>query len=146
MAEPVGVEVEGLAEFRKHLRQLAKASGDDSLTKQLKTANWETATQVVGWAQTKASGEGRQIAKAAREGLKASKAASASQVILGGRKLPWAIGGEFGSIIWPQLPGWRGNKGGAGYFLYPTIRERHAEIRAAYERQLDELTKEAFPD
>jgi hypothetical protein len=36
---------------------------------------------------------------------------------------PWAMGAEFGSILYGQFPEWRGNKEDAGYFFWPAIRD-----------------------
>lgn len=47
---------------------------------------------------------------------------------------------------WNQFQKWRGNKTGAGYFLFPTIRERYEEIGEIYMDELDRITKQVFPD
>ncbi len=47
-------------------------------------------------------------------------------------------GAEFGSKRHAQFRPWRGNRSGAGYFLYPTVRERGDE---AFERWTEALQK-----
>lgn len=41
-------------------------------------------------------------------------------------------GGEFGSAHHPQFNPWRGNKDGAGYALWPTVRDERDEIMDRY--------------
>lgn len=47
---------------------------------------------------------------------------------------------------WNQFRVWRGNKQGAGYFLFPAIRDRSEEIAEVYGDHLQRITKKAFPD
>ena len=139
--EGPGVKVVGLDDFRRELKKL-----EEDLTPELKTVNFQLAVQVQTWAQTKAAAVSPQAAKAAREALKASKTAARAQVILGSNKTPWALGAEFGAARWKQFPAWRGNSKGAGYFLWPSIREHREEIMDLYMAALDKLAAKAFPD
>ena len=141
MAEPVGIKVEGLNEFRRELKKL-----EENLTPELKQINYELATQVTSWAQTKAAAVSPQASKAAKEGLKASRTAARAQVILGSNRAPYALGAEFGSHQYKQFPAWRGNDTGAGYFLWPSIRDHKDEITKLYGDALDKLARRAFPD
>lgn len=47
---------------------------------------------------------------------------------------------------WNQFQNWRGNKTGAGYFLFPTIRDKFDEIGEIYMDELDNITRQIFPD
>ena len=141
MAEPVGIKVEGLNEFRRELKKL-----EENLTPELKQINYELATQVTSWAQTKAAAVSPQASKAAKEGLKASRTAARAQVILGSNRAPYALGAEFGALRWKQFQRWRGNATGAGYFLWPSIRDHREEIMDIYGEALDKLASKAFPD
>lgn len=47
---------------------------------------------------------------------------------------------------WNQFLEWRGNKTGAGYALFPTVRERIDEIVDLYGDELDKIAEAAFPD
>lgn len=50
------------------------------------------------------------------------------------------------TIGWNQFRRWRGNSTGAGYFLFPSIRDRADEIAEVYGDALDRISKQAFPD
>lgn len=47
---------------------------------------------------------------------------------------------------WNQFKPWRGNKAGAGYFLFPTIRNKFDEIGEIYMDELDRINRQIFPD
>lgn len=56
---------------------------------------------------------------------------------VGSNSVEWATSFEFGSRRYREFP-WRGNSTGAGYFLWPTIRDSEEEIRAAMLAAVDE--------
>lgn len=149
-----GVKVEGLDDLRRELRKL----DDAGLMAELKDVNYQVAQSVIGPAQSKAASIGRMEARAAAT-LTASKAAAAARVNFGGARAPFAGGAEFGAgqdrprstargtvSGWNQFNPWRGNDGGAGYFLYPTIRERMPDIVEQYGDGIERITSKAFPD
>jgi hypothetical protein len=151
-----GAKVVGLNEFRRELKRL----DDQGLTKELKDANFEAAQSIIKPAQSLAASLGPMQAKAAAT-MKASRAASKAAVNLGGASAPFAGGAEFGSgretmryppgrpggvIGWNQFLPWRGNGGDAGYFLYPTIRDRIDELIEMYGDALERISAKAFPD
>lgn len=47
---------------------------------------------------------------------------------------------------WNQFLPWRGIGPGAGYAIFPTIREQQTTIAQMYEEEVDRITAEAFPD
>lgn len=47
---------------------------------------------------------------------------------------------------WNQFKQWRGNSTGAGFFLFPAIRDNADEIVEMYGDAIDRLTAQAFPD
>jgi hypothetical protein len=48
---------------------------------------------------------------------------------------------------WNQFRTWRGNsRGRAGYFLFPTMRDKYDEIGEMYLDELDRVSKKIFPD
>lgn len=47
---------------------------------------------------------------------------------------------------WNQFLPWRGIGEGAGYAIFPTIRANQTAIREMYEREVDQITRDAFPD
>jgi hypothetical protein len=47
---------------------------------------------------------------------------------------------------WNQFREWRGNKAGAGYFLFPAIRENENNIVEMYGEGIERVARTAFPD
>lgn len=137
-----GAKVYGLRELRAELKKLDNAT---NLQDELKEANYKAADFIVQHAKATAGGVSRQAAAAA-ESLRASRTASRAQVLIGSAAVPFALGAEFGSQRYKQFPAWRGNSIGAGYFLWPTIRERMDEVVEYYGDELDKITRKAFPD
>jgi hypothetical protein len=187
----VGFRVEGLDKFRRELKKL----DDDTLTRDLKDANFEVAQAVVRWAKSKASAQGRMATRAAST-LRPGRTAARGTVTLGGARAPFAAGSEFGAIRniprqvqgreirtkryetrfveskkyggqvrrrvriddevrvsasrtvrgWNQFKAWRGNDRGAGYWLFPAIRDHETQIVAQYGDAIERITKRAFPD
>lgn len=115
----VSIRVEGLKEVRRDLKE----AGDFEGSAALKAALAEAADHVVATARSRASTR-QERAMASR--LKASRSAASSAVTLGGK--PYDLGTEFGAKRWPQFRDWRGNDLGAGYLLFPTIRDQEERI------------------
>lgn len=138
-----GVEIENLAAFRRELKKL----GDTGWLIKLSELNSDVAQLVVDGATTRALADGGVSAKTINvNGLRASKAAAAAQVILGGARAPFALGAEFGSNEYKQFKAWTGAGQGAGHFLYPEIRAERDRISEMYLDRMVELAAEAFPD
>jgi hypothetical protein len=122
---------------------MARASGD--LKSKVNRADAEVARLVVDNAQNRAGGEGRQAARAA-----ASLRASRTAVTGGGSRLAWFAGAEFGALRYGQFKRWRGNQpsdafsGGAGYFLFPSIRDSEREILQTFRDALMDAVGPAF--
>jgi hypothetical protein len=119
------ITVEGLDELR---RALKKAEDVDALAG-IKAANRDIGLMVVAAAKTRAFGVSRMAASAAQT-LRATNTAGYAGVRLGSAAKPFAAGAEFGSIRYRQFKPWRGS--GAGYFLYPTVRDKTPEIINQY--------------
>jgi hypothetical protein len=47
---------------------------------------------------------------------------------------------------WNQFLPWRGIGEGAGYAIFPTIRDSQDEIARMYEEEVGRITARAFPD
>lgn len=146
MPGPVGglepVRVEGLAQFQAALR-----NADRALSRELGQVNKRAAELVATGARSKASGLGGVAAHAAPS-IKAAAEQRRSKITIGGPQHPEALGAEFGGKRRPttqQFEPWRGSGAGAGYFLYPTIRDTADEWIRLYERALDQLFHDAFP-
>jgi hypothetical protein len=75
------------------------------------------AATVVAQAKALAAGQGRQQQSAA------GTLVQLGQGIVQYGGTPWAMGAEFGSILYGQFPEWRGNKEDAGYFFWPAVRD-----------------------
>ncbi len=77
-------------------------------------------------------------------------------VLVGSDKVPWALGFEFGGSpnqpgfgagrSTAQFPAWRGNDSNAGYFLWPTVREREPEVQEQMLNAIEETLAAAYPD
>lgn len=149
---PVGIGMDGFDDSRRRLKDL----GDVEKTRQYKAASDEIAEQlVIPAAQAKASTRGEQ--QAART-LVAVRTTAGGAVRIGGG-FDAALGYEFGADRnqrrlarpggkvttvpgWNQFRPWRGSGAGAGYFLYPAIRENEDEIIDRFATVFDELLSE----
>ena len=146
------VAVTGLDELR---RELKKLEGDQA-TEALKDANFAVAQLVVSAAQGQASSR---MESAAAATLKPARQAARAQVT-GGSGIAFFGGAEFGAgqnqmrqnvngspgLGWNQFKAWRGSGSGAGYFLYPAIAGATDEIVELYGKEIDKITRDAFPD
>lgn len=148
------VRVEGLDELRRELRRL----DDKGLSDRLKDANHKVAELVVRRAQQRAASLGRMQVAAAGT-LRPARQAARAVVTLGRASVPFALGAEFGAGRNIRTPGrnrgrlglnqfspWRGSGSGAGYFLWPGIRDSGPEISETYYEEIDRITRDAFPD
>src|SRR5690554_6593807 len=142
MAINAGVRVVGLKELRAALRQ-----ADRRLGKELALVNYRVAQEVVVPAAKRRAEQpnprqGRPAVRPGRkvvQSIRALRQQRAGVVALGSAAAPHAAGHEFGSIRYPQFPAWRGNQEEAGYFVWPTIREKRDEIITRYLELLDTL-------
>jgi len=137
--------IEGLGDLARALRKIGKEYANS-----LRDANYELASQVVEIARQRASREPGVTEKAAQRGLRALRRGKEVMVEGGGPKAPYFFGAEFGSLRYRQFQPWRGNQftegSLPGYFLHPTLREDVPTLLEEYQRRLDELHREAFPD
>lgn len=139
MPEPT-VRAYGLKALRQDIRKL----GTPDQMKELKAANAAVAGLVVAAAKARAS---TRMQRRAADTLKVAKSVYAS-VRLGG--IPGALGTEFGAhhdmprrgpsgrtfLGYNQFEAWRGTGEGAGYFLWPAIRENTAAILELYAAEM----------
>ena len=149
---PGAIEFEGFDETRKAIQRL----GDIEKSKQFKAAGFEVAQDIViPAAKAKAS---TRLERRAASTLKALKVNTGGAVRLG-EGFPGALGAEFGAYRnqlrqgrprgrsaqvrgWQQFKPWRGNDAGAGYFLWPAIRENTDEIINRYSEMIEKLWEE----
>lgn len=138
-ASSQGVKVEGLNELNRALRAL----GGRELQLELKGTGLVVAKDVARDAQGKAYGLGGVAAKAAPS-VKASARYTGAGVSLGSAAYPFAAGAEFGGGNRPttqQFRPWRGNGSGAGYFIYPAIRDNSEHIADEYLGAVTDLAR-----
>lgn len=144
MADAFRVNYDDVVRFQQALRR----AGPEMKNK-VKAVNKSVAQLVVDRAQGTAGGVGRQAAKAAAS-LRASNTVGAAQVRGGSARLPWFAGAEFGAKRYKQFQEWRGNQsanvfeGGAGYFLFPSIRANREEILTKFRDGALEAVRPAF--
>jgi hypothetical protein len=146
-----GIRIRGFKELQKALRQI-----DKDLPKELATANQQVAQYVVDKAKVRAGTLGRLWARAA-DSLAAARQQRVAAIRYGGGRYPMAMGAEFGAAQgtlrqtsrgvvhgWNQFRPWRGSGGGAGYFLFPTLRREDDQIIDLYGEVLDDLIGRHF--
>jgi hypothetical protein len=138
--DTVSVKVEGLDQFR---RELKKLSDDNQFADDLKDANYAVASFVADKARGRASSP---LQRKAAQSLKVGRQAARAVVSGGGARFPFFAGAEFGSIRYEQFDAFRGSDANAGYFLYPTIRDRTPEIVDMYSEAIGKITAKAFPN
>lgn len=145
--------IEGLAALRKGLKKL----GNITATREFKEAGYTVGRDVViPAAQSAASALGRMQARAA-ETLKPVRTVTGGAVRFGGDVV--AMGAEFGAVHdaprqtargvvagWNQFLPWKGSGGDAGYFVWPTIRDRRDAIVEGFDQGLLPVYREVAPD
>lgn len=136
----VGINVEGLPELSRALKSI-----DPNLQKELRATNRKVAQEVTEAARGRALGLGSVAAKTAPS-LRASAGATSAGVGMGGPGFEFAGGAEFGSLRFKQFQPWRGNGPEAGYFLYPTIRDKADDIVETYDDAMQEIIRKADLD
>lgn len=148
------IEVEGLKEFRKELRQLADGK---TWAKELGTVQRTLAKKVAGWAKSDASGMGGPAGHFASSikgaggaaGAKITVAPKANAAFWGAKR---RTGWNAGNNGRPQHPRWVGagwDVGVAGqgpYAINSAIAAHMDEIEREYWSGVDDLTSRAFPD
>src|SRR5918994_7614584 len=120
------IDVDGLKPLLRDLRRI-----DRDLPKTMRRQLLPVSQTVLRGAQAKASGLGGVHAHAARRGLRAGATQNTAWLRLLATKEPTILGAEFGGGRSPrprQFPPGRGSGSGAGYFVYPTIRDKSDDI------------------
>lgn len=144
-----GIEIRGLKDLRKALRDV-----DEKLPKELANVNQDVARFVIDRAQGRAA---TPLENRAARTMKAARQQQVALIRLGGARYPEALGAEFGAgqntlrnttrgvmVGWNQFRPWRGSGSGAGYFLFPTIRDDTPQIIDMYYELIDEFTRRVF--
>lgn len=134
------VKVHGLAELNKAL----KAIGPDA-QRDLKEASREVAGFVASGARAAAYAQGGVAAHVAPS-IAPVGGVSGAGVAFGGARYPMAGGAEFGSIRYKQFKSWRGSDSGAGYFVYPAIRQDSDRIVDEFTDAVQKIINRRFPE
>lgn len=126
--------IEGLQDFLKDMGVVP-----DQMARAEKVFQTIAAATVVTTAKRFAGQEGLQQARAAQTLTQSGNGI----VSYGGT--PWAMGAEFGSILYGQFPEWRGNREDAGYFFWPAIRNfRDDDMLDLWVREVWEVVEGLF--
>lgn len=145
---PDVVQIVGLKETQAALKKL----GDVSKSKAFKETGYEIAQDVV--IPTAKGNASNRMERRAAGTLKALRVTTGGAVRLG-EGFPGALGAEFGAFRnqlrnvggrqvrgWQQFKPWRGSDAGAGYFLWPAIREQTDAIVGRYGDLFEKLWEE----
>lgn len=137
------MDVLGLNEFIQALR-----GEPERLDKELRKRLEAIAEDVASEARTRAGARTNpRVGHEVMGTIKASSAGRDARVSLGANNVPWALGHEFGSVMFPQFPPWTGNDRGAGLFFYPAVREASREdIPKALHELIEEFASRVYPD
>lgn len=134
-AKSQGVNVRGLAELNRTLKQLGP-----EVQAELKAANVEVGDMVAEDARSIAYDLGGVAAKVAPS-IGSTRTQAGAGVSFGGVAYPFAGGAEFGSYRYKQFRPWRGSGEGAGYMVYPAIRQDSDKIANTYMERIDDLMR-----
>ncbi len=145
------VEIQGLAEFRRALRNSAARSSNV-----MRTLHRKVADLVAGRAQGSAGSMGSAIKpRATNTSAKIETVAKPPQALTvfwgAKRKTGWYAAPQYSGSTGRQFPPWVGNQwspgetGGEPYHIGPAINSSIPAVMDLYEKGIDEIVKEAFP-
>lgn len=129
--------IEGLSDFRRDLRRASKDA-----PKALQKANKAVAERVTPAVQAAYSARYTTRSGRGRRGIRAVATQTSAGIRIGGARVPYLIGQEFGSLRFRQFFPWTGKQ---GRFLYPTIRGLSSEITDIYWDEMDKAFANPFP-
>ena len=135
------VEVTGLKQLLRDARKVER-----DLPKEMRQQLVPISQFVLSRARQRAQSLGGVHAHAARRGLRGGATQNTAWIKLAANTEPTILGAEFGGGARPttrQFPPWRGSGGGAGYFVYPTIRGSVAPITDQLEDALMRFMRSA---
>ncbi len=150
------IQLTGFRELRRTLRE-----ADQRFPKVLGQANKRIVErELVPYVRRRAADLGHpRPGSAVIDSIRGSAASTGAVLLAGGAKVPHFFGHEYGSLGNIRGPsrrgtkghtrmfrGWRGSGDGAGYFVWPTIRERRQAFVEAYLEMIDHLMRGPFPD
>jgi hypothetical protein len=135
------VEVDGLKQLLRDVRKVER-----DLPKEMRQQLLPVSQKVLSRARGRAESLGGIQRHAVRRGLRAGATQNSAWIKLVGTREPTIFGAEFGGgrrKTTRQFPPWRGSGGGAGYFVYPTIRGMSGDITHQLEDAIQDLVRRA---
>lgn len=141
------IRIDGYREFRADLREVSK-----ELPKEMnRSIKEDVAIPTADAARSSAESQGGALAKGAKS-IRGGASGNAVYLRFGGAAYPYMQGAEFGSTgshgkgnptpaggYTTQFRPWRGNGPGAGYAVFPTLRERAPQTQELLENALAEF-------
>jgi hypothetical protein len=135
------IEIDGLKQLLRDVRRV-----EQDLPKVMRQQLVPISQTVLTSARGRAQSLGGVHRHAARRGLRAGATQNTAWIKLVASREPTILGAEFGGgrrSTTRQFPPWRGSGGGAGYFVYPTIRAKSGEISGRLETAVVRLFRSA---
>jgi hypothetical protein len=135
------IEVDGLKPLLRDIRRVER-----DLPKVMRQQMLPISQTVLRGSQQRAQMLGGVHRHAARRGLKAGATQNTAWIKLVASREPTILGAEFGGgrrSTTRQFPRWRGSGGGAGYFVFPTIRRMSGDITNELEDAVRNLLRRA---
>jgi hypothetical protein len=135
------IQVDGLKQMLRDVRKIER-----ELPKEMRQHLMPISQRVMSQATQRAQSLGGVQRHAVRRGLRAGATQNTAWIKLLGTKEPTIFGAEFGGgrrSTTRQFPPWRGSGGGAGYFVYPTIRGMSGDISNDLEDGVKALLRSA---
>jgi hypothetical protein len=135
------VEISGLKQLLRDVRRV-----ENDLPREMRQRLIPVSQAVMARARGRAQSLGGVQAHAVRRGLRAGATQNSAWIKLLGTREPTIFGAEFGGgrrKTTRQFPPWRGSGGGAGYFVFPTIRGMSGDITQQLEDAVGDLIRRA---
>lgn len=135
------VEVDGLKQLLRDARKV-----ENGLPKQMRLRLLPVSQLVLAQAKRRGQALGGVQRHAVRRGLRGGATQNTAWIKLAANAEPTILGAEFGGgrrRTTQQFPPWRGSGGGAGYFVYPTIRGMSDDVSKQVEDAVVDLLRRA---
>jgi hypothetical protein len=138
------IRVRGLNELVRDMRAVYP-----ELPKIIRETNRAFANRIVPDVQRAYEARYPAVSGRGRASIRALAGASRATIAMGGARVPYIVGQEFGSDRYPQFSPWTGRAPGSpvgsrGRFLYPTIRALAPELADEYATEVDRALAQAF--
>lgn len=135
------VEVDGLKQLLRDARKV-----ENDLPKVMRQSLLPISQSVLSQARQRGQSLGGVQRHAVRRGLRGGATQNSAWIKLAASSEPTILGAEFGGgrrRTTQQFPPWRGSGGGAGYFVFPTIRRMSGDVTDRLEDAVVDLLRRA---